>query len=189
MEQEFNLSFYFDHNLREIPDSPDEMSMAVDHWIRQLGSITDHKKKLTWMGQLGVYCRILRRLDLAENYLKEAIWMNRQKEPEDKWDIVLKIRLGHVHQWQKKYQEADRLFLEVIALIGDKKEFEDLVDFVWQHYGKSLFDQGEYPHALKCFKKALELRFKKGDKQLIQSAKIAISETYRRISARTSLLH
>jgi Flp pilus assembly protein TadD len=43
------------------------------------------------------------------------------------------------------------------------------LDFVYQHYGKNLFDQSEYQLALKYVKKALRIRVEKGNKELIDS--------------------
>jgi hypothetical protein len=47
-------------------------------------------------------------------------------------------------------------------------------DFVFQHYGKSKFDQGRYGRAYEMFEAAMRLRVLKGDAGLIESTRVAM---------------
>ena len=55
------------------------------------------------------------------------------------------------------------------------------MDFAYQHAGKNKFDQGKYTEALNLFQKALEIRFIKNDRELIDSTQLALKITRKKL--------
>lgn len=54
-------------------------------------------------------------------------------------------------------------------------------DFLYQHYGKSKLDEGDLNVALPYFQKALQIRMKKGNEELIRSTELCIQHCSSRL--------
>ena len=170
----YNISYTFDQNLRDVPDSPGDMARAVEYLGAKLKSgelsVRDQARLL---GQMGVLCRMLLRLEEAEHYCERTVTICCQLG-DARCEVVNRIRLAHVYQWQRRFDESDRLFLWALELCERDPNVADYLDFVRQHYGKSLFDQGRYVEAMEMFERALEIREKKGDAALVESSRVAL---------------
>ncbi|MBB6448099.1 tetratricopeptide (TPR) repeat protein [Geomicrobium halophilum] len=169
----FNMSVHFDARLKEVPDDEEQMKKGISFLKEKV--VDENHPKLA--GLLGVYSRILGNLQEAEWYLNESIEMYRDNH--NKRGLVAnKLRLAHVFQWKENYYQADTLFKEVMIEIKQDSALKDVyLDFAYQHYGKSKFDQEDYHEALELFQQALTIRRKKGDYGLIQSTQQAILQT------------
>ena len=154
----FNLNFIFDEQLQEVPINPEEMNAFVTSLIEQLEHSEDVTKKVKLLGEIGVYLRILRKLDDAEKYLLEAGRIIRSKSLSIPIQLSQQIRLAHVYQWKKNFKLSNAMFDEILKTCEKEKNLGTLLDFSWQHAGKNYFDQCDLKKALSAFEKALELR-------------------------------
>jgi tetratricopeptide (TPR) repeat protein len=168
----FNMKVNFDEYLREVPEEIDEMKKGIKYLFYCLN--TDESPSLH--GLIGVYSRIVGLLDDAEKHIKQALSLY-QNEQKVSGILTNKIRLAHVYQWKEEFNRADSLYEEVIEDISDNQHCLHLLDFVYQHYGKSKFDQKDYIKALELFEKAFEIRVEKDNQELIKSTEHAINIT------------
>ncbi len=137
------------------------------------------------LGQIGVLSRLLGRLDEAQIYLEKAVALSEQTG-NGKARLVNSIRLANVYQWQRRFDLSDPLFTEAVVFCETRPEFSDYLDFALQHYGKSLFDQGNYTEAERLFARALQLRLAKGDDLLVASSRVALEVTRARLSGESA---
>ncbi|WP_025028912.1 tetratricopeptide repeat protein [Caldalkalibacillus mannanilyticus] len=170
----FNMQVYFDEQLRDIPEDTNEMQQG----IRYLQDCVHRDDSSVLHGLIGVFCRIVGRLDEAERHLTKAISLY-QKEGNISSVLANKIRLAHVYQWKNEFAKADSLYEEILEQIVTKQQGRHLLDFTYQHYGKSKFDQQEYRGAYELFEKALRIRVKKNSEELVQSTEHAMRITKR----------
>jgi tetratricopeptide (TPR) repeat protein len=177
LNTQYNLSYHFDADLRDVPDAPDDMRAYIDAVQEQLASEgLPSAEQLRLLGTIGVYVRMLGELDWAVECLQTALALAEQIRDKNSF-LANKLRLANVYQWQRRFEEADSLFTDAIALSRDDPDLSDYLDFAYQHYGKSLFDQGRFPEAERAFLEALILRQAKGDDTLIQSTQYALEVT------------
>lgn len=178
MNQSFP-AFHFNHDLQEAPDSLEEFQKFVKAVEIKLDKALP-ELRYNLLTQLGVAYRILKKLNEAEELLREALKLAELSNNQDRI-FSAKIRLAHCFQWQKRFELSDVLFQELQNELFDKHVL--LQSFFWQHKGKNEFDQEHYSEAFACFEKALEIRVKNELPQdLIESSRIAISETKNRIN-------
>lgn len=154
----FDLNYIFDEQLQEVPTNPVEMSAFVASQIEELQRTEDNTKKVKLLGEIGVYLRILRRLDDAEKYLLEAGSIISLKSLPISMYLSQQIRLAHVYQWKKNFKLSNAMFDGILKICDKEKNLGTLLDFSWQHAGKNYFDQRNWEKALYAFEKALELR-------------------------------
>ena len=175
----YNLEVSYDENLRDIPLFPREMEEGIKWLSQMLDNEEEPLKRAKIMGYLGGLCRILRRLDEAEQHLQKAWYLY---ETHDKWShrLVIQIRLAHTLQWKEDFSRAEKMFLDALQKC-EKEDFKHLRDFAHQHYGKCLFDQGKFEGARDQFLLALSLRKEKGDQSLIASTETALASTLKRL--------
>lgn len=171
----YDVGFHFDENLREVSDSPADMQRAVTFLEDRL-SVANDDEAGDILGLLGVYSRILGDLEAAERYLTRAVDLTRvQGKP--RAVVANELRLAHVFQWQRSFAKADQLYEDVIHRCVRDADLGVYLDFAWQHYGKSLFDQGRYDEAAECFEHALDIRLPAGNQDLIASTRLALDRT------------
>lgn len=171
----YNLGFCFDDNLREVPFSKIDMVKGIEFLKNQSQSTQDNDKDLAkTYGLIGVYSRIVNNIEDSKKYLSLAIEMNKQSG-NHKSLFVNELRLAHTYQWENNYLKSNKLFEKLKEQSENNSEHNNYLDFVYQHYGKNLFDQSEYQLALKYFEKALRIRGEKGNQELIDSTEYAIN--------------
>ena len=172
-EAGFNTSYHFDEHLRDIPDDRAGMEGAARLLESKLSAGgMETQDRISTLGTLGVYLRILGNLDEAQTRLKQALALATEQGNE-RAALVNTIRLGHVFQWQRRFEEADRLFAGAVEQCERNPHLRQHLDFAYQHYGKSKFDQGRYEEAEALFKRALDIRQEKGDESLVESSRLA----------------
>ncbi|MDY7223264.1 tetratricopeptide repeat protein [Halalkalibacterium halodurans] len=170
-----NLDFYFDDNLREVPVSTIDLIKGIEFKKKQSHSPQDNEEELAkTYGLIGVYSRIVNKIEDSKKYLSLAIEMNIQSG-NHKSLFVNELRLAHTYQWETNYYKSNKLFKKLKEQSESDTEHSNYLDSVYQHYGKNLFDQSEYQLALKYVKKALRIRVEKGNKELIDSTEYAIN--------------
>lgn len=154
----FDLGYTFDEQLQEVPTNPEEMNAFVASQIEQIQHAEDSTKKVKILGEIGVYLRILRKLDAAEIYLLEAGRIISLESLPISLHLSQQIRLAHVYQWKKNFKLSNAMFDEILKACEKENNTGPLLDFSWQHAGKNYFDQRDWEKALHAFEKALELR-------------------------------
>ncbi|MBX3022535.1 MAG: hypothetical protein KF799_12755 [Bdellovibrionales bacterium] len=169
--------FTFDQNLREVPTNTN----AVEHKISELktqATSEDMKERAKALSEMGFYLRILGRLTEAEEAVDEALLLILKHALGPRLEVQAHLRLAHVYQWQKRFNLSNRIFKEMALYCMTEPGLTDMLDHVWQHTGKNLFDQQMYVEALKAFNKALTLRQKRGAAaELLESSATAIQKT------------
>lgn len=175
-----DLTCTFDADLRDVPHAPQDMESACDLLTARLSEEgLEQIEQVKMLGQLGVFSRMLGRLEAAQGYLEQAVALSTQLD--DKRQVLVNgIRLAHVYQWQLRFEKADALFMECLRRCEGDPDLTDYIDFACQHYGKSLFDQGQYEEADAMFRRALDIRMSKGDRDLIESTQLALQATQAR---------
>jgi tetratricopeptide (TPR) repeat protein len=116
---------------------------------------------------------MLRRLGGAEGYAERALALCKEAG-DDGCELANSIRLAHVFQWQGRFEEADALFLRVLAPCEQEPSLSRYRSFAHQHYDKSLYDQRRYREAAEHFQSALDLREQQGDEELIASMRLVL---------------
>jgi len=171
----FDVGYTFDESLREVPTNTDQMVAAVDWLVSQAKDTAEGSQaRATVTSLLGVYCRIIGQLDEAEAYMLEAISTFAAGQQLEKL-FVARLRLASVFQWQKRFEEADVLLKELDKAAIAEPRLESYRHFVWQHRGKSAFDQGRYAEARDDFARSLVERRAKGLQDLIKSSEFSLN--------------
>ncbi|WP_261132299.1 lipopolysaccharide assembly protein LapB [Bacillus sp. Marseille-Q3570] len=170
----FNMEFTFDKDLREKPVDFEDMKSGVRHMIEQLDSFEDREAEAKLYGEIGVYSRIIGELDDSERFLQSAIDLHTVKENLSAV-FINQLRLAHTYQWQKEFNKANKLFNELIKKVHDHARYEPYKDFLYQHYGKCKYDEGEFEAAYSLFQVALKIRKEKGDYSLVRSTEVSIN--------------
>lgn len=173
MDIPYNTEFYFDEYLREVPVSETEMLKAIDYLKDQSYNISDNDKLAKVYGLIGVYSRIANKIEESKRYLRFAVELN-LKVGNSKSMFVNELRLAHTYQCESNFQHSNQLFGKLIEQAENHYPYNEYLDFTYQHAGKNLFDQMKYELALNYFKKALEIRLREENEDLIISTEFAI---------------
>lgn len=170
----YNMKFKFGPNLREV--AMDQLSMleGMLYIKEQLDTNTysDNEKSKRY-GLLGYFLRIIGELDESKKHLNTAIEISETMNNEQSV-FVNKVRLANTYQWENEFDISNEMFTELIDIAEKDPKYSAYLDFVYQHYGKNLFDQKEFQLASDYFNKALEIRLKNGNKELISETEHAM---------------
>ena len=137
-----DVSYRYDAAYRPIPNDPAGMARAVAVYFERA---RDPKRNLAetvrGLGRAGIFQAMLGDLGPAEETLREALRRN-EALGNARLGVALRLRLGQVYQWQRRYVEADALFAEeIVTCRGDVVLAAAYLDFALQHAGKSRLDQ------------------------------------------------
>jgi Flp pilus assembly protein TadD len=147
------------------------MASAVD-WLEVEASSATSVDDRTWLlGQAGACAGVLRQLDRAESFLHEAIGLA-DAHGLTRRAAVLRIRLADVLALGGDPGAAAAL---ASSLLDDPDTLpDDLEDFVHQHLAKALIEAGRHEQAITHLERALELRERKGDPELLASTRATL---------------
>jgi tetratricopeptide (TPR) repeat protein len=166
-----NLKYTFDSNLQECLENFEDVNKHIRILLATLDSTANLAERAKILGEVGVFLRMLRRLDEAQKYLEDAISLLESVDKNGLNAMTQKIRLAHVFQWQRKFALSNQLFSDLISDANNDK----ILDFIWQHAGKNYFDQKRYGEAVEAFHKALRIRIdRKAPIDQIESSKLSI---------------
>ncbi|WP_246202655.1 tetratricopeptide repeat protein [Virgibacillus doumboii] len=170
-----NMKFKFGPNLREVPKDQMGMLQGMLYIKEQLNNDTysDHEKS-TMHGLLGYFLRIIGEIEDSKKHLNTAIELA-EKTDNQQSVFVNKIRLANTYQWENNFKVSNKMFEELMDTADKDPHYRGYLDFVYEHYGKNLFDQKEFQRALDYFNKALEIRKEKGNEDLISATEHAIA--------------
>lgn len=174
----FNMEFSIDEVLRERADDPSSMKQGVKFLREKLEEADDVKVRASILSMIGTYERILIELSESEMAYVEAIELCKS-EGKKLLGLRIKLNLAVTYQWKKKFDKADNIFVETINKLKDTDEpkLQKLLEFAYQNYGKSLFEQHRFDVAQENFVSALELRLASGDMNLIEDTQNCINKT------------
>lgn len=173
--------FHFDADLKEVPDSIQELKSFCDSLIEKLKGTIPLERQLRCYEFLGVAKRIQKELSEAEAYLLKAVSLSQSYSNPSRLVQNL-IRLANVYQWKGQFERAQVLFDQAGALIKENAISEVLVAAYHQHLGKFYFDQGLFEDAQAEFEVALSIRIKiSAPNDQIESSQLALETVETRI--------
>lgn len=170
----YNCTFYFDDKLREVPHSASDMRKAIVYVKEKLQASAQNQEDLgKQYGMIGVYSRIVGNYKDSITYLNSAIAIHSSNNnAKQVW--INKLRLAHTYQWMKDFHTSNHMFHKLLEQANIHDQHFGMLDFLYQHCGKNQYDQSNYEAALQWFEKALEIRTKSKEDELIHSSRIAI---------------
>jgi tetratricopeptide (TPR) repeat protein len=161
----------FDERLRQVAEDRAAVERAIDAAREQLDRVEAPEEVSMLLAYLGNACRAVGRLDEALAYHCAALGGERSS--------AALIRLGETHRCREEYVEAERVLRQAL----DQAVGTTLEDFALEHLGKTLVDRGDASAAQPLLERALELRRKKGNVDLVASTEAALARA-RALSAR-----
>ena len=187
----YNIDFTFDDNLREKPQDPEDMHRAISFLeTRLIEESQDDYERMRLSGIVGTLCLILGDYEMAEEHINSAIASSNNLRDRHA-QLRNLMRLAQIYQYRKLYDQADRIFKQVIQACEANRDATNAnrnspyitdLDMVYHEYGKCLFDQGDYEIALHLFEKALKIRQFRDDATSIASTEHAIRITSEKLA-------
>jgi len=174
----FNMEYSIDEVLRERADDIGSMKQGVKFLREKLDEEEDDLVRAAILSLIGVYERIT--LELSESELAFVESLEKYKGAGKKAHALgVKLRMAVTYQWKKEFDKADNIFNETISKLKNTQEpkLQHYLNFAYQHYGKSLFEQHRFDLAQENFVAALELRLAAGDMNAIQDTQNCIEKT------------
>ena len=134
---------------------------------------------------LSSFQKIIRELDEALELIETAMALIEQYDLGPRQFVVQSLRWADILRYRSEFGEAEEIFRGLVEVCQQVKEVREYEDFVYQHLGKLNFDLEDFEEASKFFKKALNIRRKKGDVSLIESTELAILRTKERLQIKS----
>lgn len=159
-------------DLREKPVNESLFKQGIINLESSISDIQNSAEKAKTLSKIGVLYRISGALEKSMDRLNEAKTILKSLVNKD-LSIRNQIRIAQTLQFQGHYTEADNLYEELIPAIKADSSILELLDFAYQHKAKNLFEMGQFDKALQSVQIAIELRKKKGNKELIKSSRFA----------------
>lgn len=180
----FNMEITYSDDLREVPESPDQMRKGLE-WLKEkipTSGEGDPKELGALLSLTAGYARIMGDLDYAEECASKALEIfEGLKKPE--FILMMKLRLAVIAQYRKSYIKSGDTFNKAIDYM--RKSSNDSIkrhlEFALQNYGVQKFEQGFYRDAFELFSEAHSLRIVKGDVRLVKASEKAMNETRKRL--------
>ena len=173
MESKLNLNTYFGDDLHDYLENPDDMKKFIEIESQKIDKLSGDEK-FKKISKLAVHFRQLRNYDKAHELFKMA--SGYFENTNSHMEMINNLRWADVFRFEKKFQQAYELLKKAEKIISTHSIFE-YEDFYLQHLGKLYFDKAEYKNACECFEKALGLRVKKANPELISSTEFALKIT------------
>ncbi len=181
----FNIKTKFDKSLKDYPEDKREFKKAIKFLEAKIKYDLSDSERSKILSQLGNLYRVDRNLNLSLQMLLEARVMLAGKKSSKSF-FVNEIRLAYTLQLMKKFDEAEKIYA---ALEKRYKNSENrkMIDFLYQHRGKNFFDNGKLDEANVNILKALKLRLKKKNNELIESSVFALCVIGKKIKRENKL--
>lgn len=135
-------------------------------------------EKFKKLSKLAVNYRQIKNYEKSHELFKMASGYFENTNPQ--MEMVNYLRWSDVFRFEKKFQQAHDLLKKAEIIISTHSIFE-YEDFYLQHLGKLYFDNAKFKNACECFEKALVLRTKKANPELISSTEFALKITKQKI--------
>jgi len=171
-----NLKTYFKDDLHDYLENPEATEAFVKVEKQEIKKLSGDEKYKR-LSRLAVFQRLLGHLSEAHEMFKQA--GEHFEKNHTQMQMINYLRWADAFRFEKRFAEAETILQKAEEILkGDN--FTNYEDFYFQHLGKLFFDKDDFKSALSCFEKALQLRIKKGDRELIASTEFAIEITRRR---------
>ena len=188
--EEYDLSHSYDENLNETPEDLEDMSLYADVLIA-VARIEYEKpeKDRDWqqiaknLGMAGVLRKMTKHFADAEKLLKASLELIQGKKLSQNLYVQQSVRLHDTQRRMKAYEESLQGLTKIVDLCSKNEAVAQYLDFAIQHLGKTQFTMGKIDEAMKSFQRALELRMKKQDRDLIESSQTAIKACQKKMRA------
>lgn len=163
---DFNLGSIVDANLREVPEDPSEMSKGVAALKEKADTEKDMGKKGLILAKAGILNRCLGNFDESETLLTESFKLLKESDKKaEAYDV--RIRLSVTQVYQGKYEEAEKIFNDIIEKANAKQPPEEGLNKLKEQaligLGKSKFEQNMIPAGIRNYTEAAELKLERGD--------------------------
>lgn len=169
-----NYLIYFDTNdhLREKTEDKSKINELIIEALESLKNPIDKNEEYLIKGMLGNLYRIIENPTKAIYFLDWCLLYATTNNYITK-EISTLIRLGEAMKYNSEHEEALNIFNRALekSLSTDNKI---LLDFILQHKGKCLMELNKIDEAWDCLTKALIIREKKNDKELMSSTREAL---------------
>lgn len=175
----FNMNYSINNSLREVPENEHDFTQGLSFLEN---AIRDSKgfERVKLLSKLGGFQRIIGELNQSLKFLTEAKNLL-ETFPDSRLSVINQLRLAQTYQFKDEHLRASEILDDLEIKAKSNPDTIDLLDFIYQHQGKNQFDQQHYETALSYFQKALDLRKRKGEQELIQSTILALEVTKNRI--------
>lgn len=178
--------FVLNENLRFIPKDPESLRLHIEDLKIEVKNARDLSKKVSLLGEIGVYLRSLDLFDEAESSIKNALQLIAEHNLGLNKEIQNKIRLAHVYQEKKDFKISSEMFDDLITTCRTNPSAESLLHFALQHAGKNYFDQRQYQKARDFFEEALEIRkMISAPQDQLESTQMALDRVYELMESKT----
>jgi tetratricopeptide (TPR) repeat protein len=186
--KKFDLTYFYDDELKATPNNRSDMSVfvkiekeVIEKTDIQSLSSKDSSLFLSRLGNLANFLKILRRNEEADQIYGLINELIKRFNLGEKTKFVNKLRWADNYRYLGRFDIAETWFEDCFQEIRNDKSLSRYMDFYLQHLGKVYFDQKKYVNALKLFSRALRIRQKKGDQELISSTVQALKATRSKI--------
>lgn len=178
---DYNLSYTYDDDLNELPEEPSDMdayaSILIAHSRVEMERPESERSWLQIaksLGMAGSLRKMTGQYEDAEKLLRYSLYIIALKKLSSTYYVQQSIRLYDVCKRSGSYEKAITELSEIVDLCSKNESLHWYLDVALHHLGKVQYSMGSLEAALQSFQKALDLRFRKKDQNLIDSSQIAI---------------
>lgn len=178
---DYNLSYTYDDDLNELPEEPSDLNAYADVLISHSRlEMEKSESERNWLqiskglGMAGSLRKMTGQYGDAESLLEYSLNIIALKGLPPTYYVQQSIRLCDVWKRSGSYEKAINGLSGIIDLCAKDESLHDYLDVALQHLGKAQYSVGNIEAALQSFQKALDLRIKKKDQDLIDSSQTAI---------------
>lgn len=171
----FDLTTSLGSNLKEKAKDRDQFVLARNYLIDEIDANSDlgTSELRDRYSILGYICRILNENEESIQFAHKAFELSK------KLNMILlvvvdQVRLASSYQYAGKFETADDMFKDAIDVCENYQPLDEVIDFAYQNFAKSLFEQGKYMESKLYFEKALNVREEKGIEELKASTQFAL---------------
>jgi len=177
----YNMKYTIGNDLKEHPDDVIAFQKGIDYLKQKLKQEKDVTEQARLLSKIGVHQRIAGQLKESYQYLLEARKILEHSE-HSRLYIINEIRIAQTFQFLKQYSKAIDCYQHIEIFITKYPSCSNLLHYVYQHKGKTYFDQEFYLLAKENIEKALAIRKEMGNDDLIQSSTFALDVIDQKIS-------
>jgi tetratricopeptide (TPR) repeat protein len=170
----FDVSYRFpEGQLRAAPNDRAQMALASAWLEAEASRVTTAIERGKLLGIAGAYAGMAGEIQRAETLLNDALEIA-AREGDARLAATQRIRLADVIAAAGHPREAASRLETLLAECGHDERLRGLTDFVHQHLGKALAEAGRIEEAIAHFERALALRTRQQDEDLVASTRHAL---------------
>jgi len=186
---DYNMSYGYDEELNELPENPNDMDSYADLLLAHSRiEMENPASERNWLqiskslGMAGSLRKMTGQFEDAEKLLRFSLDIIDQNKLKTAYKVQQSIRLCDVWKRTGAYENAHKELDKIIDICSKDESLIHYLDVALQHLGKLYFSMGNFEIALQSFEKALHLRLKKKDQDLIDSSQAAIESCHLKLA-------